>query len=455
MRTRITLFFVQVIVLVLVIASYADAYDLPEYKTNTLCTGAKVYSYKTSELPMIHFRITFDVGTNQEEVGSEGTIDVLKEWMDEGTKDLDRQALAEKLNALGIQLSFQSGFETITFSMNTLSKYQTEAVDLWMKYLFQAKLDNQHFNEIRSRIADNTKMNLNDGNNLVKAYFYMVLFGKGSYRNPGQSYPEAITKISPATVQSYYNNYIGLSNARLVVVGDFDDSLFDQMNLQAKTFNRLNKVAPELSKNILPETKPGIFLIDRPLNQGFIRIGQRAIARSSNDYYSFQLANTLLGGTSFSALYNRIRIEEGLTYNILSATPVWDYSGTWFVNFATKLDIVPIAINESIKTVVDIQKSGFSVEKFNKAQDYFDNSWLFKLHNFEDIALYIDYYEELGIGPKGFSIDAAKYKETTLDDVNSVLRKVINPDKFVIVIVGPKDKLLEPLSKMGKVTIID
>lgn len=454
MRIRNLLNFVVATCLLILCTSIAYAFDLPEYKTSSLSTGAKVFTIQTPELPMIHFRITFDVGSNHEVVGSEGTIQILKDWMDDGTKDLDRQALAEKLNALGIQLSNESNFETITFTMNTLSKYQTEAVDLWLKYLFQPKLDDEHFNDIRARVADSVKMNLTDGDTLVRANFYNVMFGAGSYHTSEPSNPEAIAKITSSTVRSFYNDYFGLTNARLVVVGDFNNSLFDQINAYAKTINRINKVAPEMNSNLLPEPTPGIFLIDRPLNQGYIRIGHRAINRTDSNYYTYQLANEVLGGSSNSALYNRIRNKEGLAYSVFSATPAWDKSGVWYMSFATKLDKVPFGIKAAIDTVIELQKSGLTADNFKRAQNAYIKSMPFRLQTFENTASFIDYYEELGIGQKGFSYDEEKYRGVTQSEAESVLRKVINPEKFIIVIAGPKDKLLEPLSKIGKVTIL-
>lgn len=433
----------------------AFAFDLPEYKSTTLYTGANVYSIQTTELPMIHFRITFDVGTNHEPAGCEGTIDVLKDWMDDGTTDLDRQALASKINALGIKLSFKSDFEKITFTMNTLSKFQTEALDLWLKYLFQSKLGDQHYNEIRTRVVDNTKANLVDGNNLLKSRFYNVMFGSGSYHTNGPSRPEIIAKIPAEKVRSFYNDYIGLTNTRVVVIGDFNESLFEQLNNFTKSINKPNKLAPEMNENILPEPIPGIYLIDRPFSQGFIRIGNRAIPRRDKDYYKYQLVNVVLGGTPNSALLNRIRRQEGLVYYVYSATPAWDNSGVWLLSFATKLEKVPIGIKTAVDTISDLQKTGISKEEFEFAQKFNMKSMQFNITTYESIASYIDSFEEIGIGQKGFSYTEARYKEATIDDLNIVLRRVINPDKFIIMVVGPKDKLWEPLSKMGKVTLID
>ncbi len=455
MYNKFVFYIIIVLGLGLFCESTANAFDLPEYKSSTLFTGANVYSLQTTELPMIHFRISFDVGTNQEPTGCEGTIDILKDWMDDGTIDLDRQALAEKLDALGIKLSFHSDFEMITFSMNTISKYQTEAVDLWMKYLFQSKLDEQHYKEIRARVVDNIKTDLTDGNNLVRANFHNVMFGNGSYHTDGPIHPETVAKIPAGSVRTYYNNYIGLSKARLVVIGDFNDSLFDQLNKNAKTINRMNKLAPEMNRNIPPEPTPGIYLIDRPLSQGFISIGNRSISRGNKDYYKYQLVNVVLGGTPNSVLLNRLRRKEGLVYYVFSATPAWDNSGVWFMSFATKLDKVPFGIKIAIDTISNLQKTGITTEDFKFAQNFYMKSMFFNVVTLENTASFIDSFEDIGIGQKGFSYFEAKYKEATQDDLNAVLRRVISPDKFIIVIAGPKDKLLEPLSKMGKVTLID
>ena len=456
MLNRVARIAIITVALVCCGAISAWAFDLPEYKTSQLTSGATVHSVQSTELPMIHFRLTFNVGTNHEAVGAEGTIDILKDWMDDGTTSHNRQALAEKLNSLGIQLTNDTSFETTTFTMNTLSKYQSEALELWLQYLFSPKFDEQHYTDIRSRVADNARMSLADGDTLVRGNFYNIMFGQGSYRTSEPTNPAAIEKITSDQVKEFYTQYFGLTNARFTIVGDFNESqLFSQLNYIASSLGRANKKAPEMNNRLSPEPIPGVYLIDRPLNQGYIRIGHRAVNRKDADFYAFQLGNEVLGGGSNSALYNRIRNKEGLAYSVFSATPAWEKSGVWYMSFATKLDKVPFGINAAIETVSEMLKKGMTPAGFNLAQNSYVKSMPFRLQTLENTASFIEMYEELGIGQKGFSIDEARYKGITQAQAESVLRKYLDPSKFVIVVAGPKDKLMAPLEKIGKVTLVN
>ena len=83
---------------------------------------------------------------------------------------------------------------------------------------------------------------------------------------------------------------------------------------------------------------PGVYLVDKEVNQGRVTILLPGIQRDDPDFPATQVMNDILGGGGFtSRIMNRVRSDEGLAYGAGSAFPGGVYYPLAFqAGFASK-----------------------------------------------------------------------------------------------------------------------
>src|SRR6266853_2015911 len=90
---------------------------------------------------------------------------------------------------------------------------------------------------------------------------------------------------------------------------------------------------------------PGIYLVDKDVNQGRVAMMLPGIMRDDPDYFAVTVMNDILGGGGFtSRIVNRVRSDEGLAYDAHTSFPGGVYYPlTFTAAFQSKSRTVPYA----------------------------------------------------------------------------------------------------------------
>jgi zinc protease len=100
-------------------------------------------------------------------------------------------------------------------------------------------------------------------------------------------------------------------------------------------------------KKILMIPKPGVYFIQKAINQGYVSLGHLGIEDTHPDFFAAQVMNFILGGGSFtSRITTKVRPDEGLSYNQgIRFTTRWGFAGTFSGYVQTKSSTVGYAIS--------------------------------------------------------------------------------------------------------------
>jgi len=272
----------------------------------------------------------------------------------------------------------------------------------------------------------------------------------GRYDNPypagdGRYTPtldEAIKQIQTPGIESlksFHQRFYGGAAAEIAVVGDFDapavkaqlERLFGDWQ-SPSAFTRVPDPLVAKHANAMPIETPD------KANAFFTGTTSFALNDRSPDYPAFLLANYLLGGSTNSRLWNRVRQKEGLSYGIGSSFRASSFEpnsslGISAIFAPQNLQPLRTAVQEEIKRAVTEGFSAAEVEDGKRAmlQER-------KLSRTQDAGLADALTQQSYLGRTfAFSgdIDAA-IARLTPDVVNAAVRKYMQPDSFAFVFAG-------------------
>ena len=118
--------------------------------------------------------------------------------------------------------------------------------------------------------------------------------------------------------------------------------------------------------------KPGIFIVDKDVNQGRVTINLPGVAALSEDYPSVLVMNSILGGGGFtSRLVKKIRSDEGLAYSAgstFTGSVYVDRTGDFRALFQTKTRTVAYGTKLALAEIQKIRTNLVSADELSVAK---------------------------------------------------------------------------------------
>lgn len=382
-----------------------------------------------------------------------------------GTKTREGTAIEERLDFLGGSLSFNVAERTATLTLSVLSKDLDEGLDLFFDVLRNPAFREAPLALAKARLIQGLRQANDQPGQVLSREFEKVLYG--DHPLTWQATKASLEGVTAADLKAVHAKYFYPKNIILTAAGDFAKA-----DLKAKIEKRAAGWAggavktPSFSKSF-PSPEPGVYFIQKAINQGYINIGHLGIEESNPDYFAVQVMNFILGGGSFtSRITTKVRSDEGLSYNQGSRFSTrWGFPGTFSGYVQTKSSTVGYAISLILAEMKRIRETPVSDSEMETAVSYYLDSFSSQFEMPQMVMSQFATMEMTGRPMDYYKTYRAKFQAVTKAKVQEVARKYLQPDKAVIMIVGDfepcnkgGDKWPGPLDKLGpmhRITPID
>ncbi len=415
--------------------------------------GVKVIGTQTTELPIvtISFRIPGGHILQANDTSKIGLARMFAAMMNEDTKNYTAEQMQVELQKLGSSVSVNSGFDAITFNIQSLKKNLDKTLRLFEERLLNPKFTEEAFTRIQKQSIEGFKRTKSQ-----PAFIASDVFAKMNYGTSILGLSEAGTEYTVANltlkdVEDYYNNYMTSKDARLVIVGDVtENEITGKLNFLKKLPNKEIKF-PSIPANPAVD-KTRIYLVDVPkAAQTEFRVGGVTGLKydATGEYYRAMLANWPLGGAFNSRINLNLREDKGWTYGARSGFSADKYSGTFSFSSGIRANATDSALVEVMKELKNYTTNGVTEEEIK-----FMKSALGQ----RDALLYETGFQKAGFIGRILEYDLpANYVDEqnkilakiTKADLDQASKKWIKPETTNVLVVGDKVKITPGLEKLG------
>jgi zinc protease len=410
----------------------------------------------------VNLVLTLHYGNEDSLKGQTTAAGMLPSMMMAGTKKHDRQALREKMDALGIRISAGMGgfgrgggrrggagpagsLGQLTFSVEAKRETLPEAIKLLGEILREPAFPAADFETMKRGMKVGISSSMTDPSALANNKLSRALspYGKDDIRYV-PTIEENLARAEAVTldqVKTLYETQIGATKGELAIVGDFDaDAALSQVKAvlsgweSSVPVRRIERKAPPT----ITGSKENIVTPDKA-NATYLAGMAFPLSESDADYMALRVGNFMLGGGTLSSrLGNRIRQKEGLSYGVTSSftAATQDPVATLTVSAITNpanIDKVDKAAMEELEKFVS---EGPSAGELADAQTAMIESQ--KVGRTTDSAIAGQIVSNLYLG-RTFAYAAEQEKKIqalTAEDVRKAFQKHVDPKKLVIIRAG-------------------
>jgi zinc protease len=420
--------------------------------------GLRAYVQEDRDLPLFNITAIFNCGDLYVPKDKTGLGRILGDQLIKGgTAGREGEAIEERIDFLGGSLNFMVGERTSSLSLSVLSKDLDEGLTLFFDVLRNPAFREEPLKLAKARFIEQLRQANDQPNAVLSREYEKLLYGDNALTwQPTRATYESVTA---ADLKAFHAKYFTPKNVILAVAGDFSKAaLKAKIEKLAAGWKGGAPSFPALPKSF-PTPEPGVYFIQKAINQGYISLGHLGLEDTNPDYYAVQVMNFILGGGSFtSRITTKVRSDEGLSYNQGSRFAYrWGFPGSFSGYVQTKSSTVGYAISLILAEFDRIRKEPVSDAEMETAINYYLESFadsfqsslqtMASFANLEMTGKPMDYYKTF----------RSRIQSVTKARVQEVAQKYIHPDKAVIMIVGDfepcnkgGDEWAGPLDKLGK-----
>jgi zinc protease len=420
--------------------------------------GLRAYVQEDKSLPLFNITAIVNCGDLYVPKDKIGLGRVLGDQLIKGgTTAKEGSAIEERIDFLGGTLAFMVGERTSTLSLSVLSKDLDEGLATFFDVLRNPAFREEPLKLAKARFVEQLRQANDQANAVLSREYEKLLYGDNAVTwQPTKATYEGVTT---ADLKAFHAKYFSPKNIILAVSGDLSKAALKAKIDQLAAGWKGGAVAFPALPKAFPSPEPGLYFVQKAINQGYISMGHLGLQDTNPDYFAVQVMNFILGGGSFtSRITTKVRSDEGLSYNQGSRfTYRWGLPGTFAGYVQTKSSTVGYAISLILAEFNRIRTEPVSDAEMETAINYYLESFADNFQSPQATMANFANLEMTGKPMDYYKTYLAKIRAVTKARVQEVATKYIQPGKVAMMVVGDfepcnkgGDKWPGPLDTLGK-----
>jgi predicted Zn-dependent peptidase len=377
------------------------------------------------------------VGSRDEVKQNNGIAHMIEHMLFKGTKTRTASDIAISTAVLGGNLNAYTSKECTSFYCKTLKEYILEAIDIIGDMICNPLLDENDLKKEKGVVCEEIDMYNDSAEDYVHEYLQMKAWKNHPLGFLISGEKKIVRKFTRDDLIDFMSNHYVGENIVISVAGNFDKE--QVLNQIEKSFSGLRPTPKDITKvqkRTAPVYTPVHIEKKQDIEQIHLNIAFEIPSFVDEVRYEFTIINAILGGDVNSRLFQKIREDRGLTYNICSYGSAFSDTGLFHIYGALNPNQLERVMKLIKGIIADLVKKGITKEEFENAKKQVitemtlnqDNTVNLMNSNAKSIMFYNKIYT--------FKDSMKAINDVTIESVNKCIRDYLVIDKMSVAIAG-------------------
>ena len=417
---------------------------LPKIEKRALSNGVPVWFVETHEVPLVQVNVVVMAGNGDDPPDAFGLASLTAAMLDEGAGNRSALELADSAEFLGAVLSTAGTFDATNIRLSVPVARLSEALPILSDVILRPTFPEKELARLREERLTALIQARDDASAVAGMAFSRVVFGSSHRYGTGPTGTEASLKaFTPQRLKDFHAAMYRPNNATFIVVGDMTPNT--ALPLLERNFGAW-RASGTVSRASMPAVSPPerqVVIVDMPsAAQSQIRIGGIGVPRSTADYFPLLVLNTILGGSFTSRLNQNLREEHGYSYGVSSRFDMRRFAGPFLAGGGVQTDKTSEALREFFNELNGIVAKPVGAAELEKAKNYIALGYPGDFETIGDLSARLEEMVVYGLPTDYFERYIPNVLSVTADAVTKAASTYVQPQKFVVVVVGDR-KVIE------------
>ena len=406
--------------------------------------GAVFLGKHTRTTPAVTISLMMRAGSICDPDDAVGATWLLSRVLDRGTATRSAQGIAEELDNRGISPTIAVTRHVLSLVCTCLAEDFEPVCSLLADMLMQPSLPDDEIATRKGEVV--TAIRQDEDNPAVRATesLMALLYPNGHpYGRPTKGTIDAVESLTRERLLRLHAERFTPSGLTATIVGDVDVGRARDVVERAFGDWREPRTAAPIPLAAPAQRSSRQRLVIPMMNkaQADIAYGFTTIRRADPAYEALRLMNNVLGQYALGGrLGDSIRERQGMAYYVSSAVDPNVIEGPLLIRAGVGPANVERAVASIDEELTRLVKDGLTVREVDDSRRYLIGSMPRALETNAGIATFLQSAEFFGLGTDYDVRTPELLRAVTLDEVNAVARRVIDPARATLVIAGPYEK---------------
>ena len=437
------------------VGSEAKVFRFPEVTHQVLSGGLAFLAIRRTDTPLVVLRFVNKAGGQFDPPTRSGLASFVGSLLDEGTRQRSSVTIADQIEGLGGYLASGADWDSCGVSTGALSEHLGFCLDLVAEVATEPSFDPAETARMRSlRLAELQRL-LADPATLAGRAFARALYRDHVYARSLVGTPETIAELTQADCVAFWDRHRTQHGSFLLAAGDLDPAaLLERLGPTFAGLDRSERSPPLPALDHQSPLAPEVHVVDLPqAAQAELRVGHLGVPRNHPDRPTLLLLNSILGGKFTSRINLNLRERHGYTYGASSRFIDRAGPGPFMVSAAVDTGVVGRALEEVVRELRRMQDEPPADAELEDSRSFLLGVFPYTLQTLDGLVARLEELAVYDLADDYFATFPERLREVTALAIHEAAQRHLAPDRLVIAVAGPAEKLLSQLEPFGPVTV--
>jgi predicted Zn-dependent peptidase len=408
-------------------------------KTPTITTlenGIRVIAAPMPDRRSVSAGIWVGVGARHEEPRLSGVSHFLEHIVFKGTKTRTANQIKESIEGVGGSMNAFTSEEHTCFLAKVSNRHFEDVFDVLADMVLAASLTEKDVEKERTVILEEIKMTQDHPGQLADELLSEVLWPEHPLGRPIAGTLESVAGLSRADIEGYRDAHYKPGAITVVAAGDVDTPALARMTRKNFT-GGVSAKAPAVTDFKRTQREPRARLHTKATEQTHLSLALHAYPKEHPDEYALDMLNVALGGNMSSRLFNEVREERGLAYDVGSYVRRYHETGALVVSAGVDNKKPKEALEVILKELMKLAREPVTADELRRAKDFYLGQFDLGLENSMNQMLWLG-EDALTLGRLRAQDEVRlKTEAVTSSDIHRVARDLFKTASLNLAVVGP------------------
>ena len=308
-----------------------------------------------------------EVGSSEEPAERRGISHLLEHMLFKGTHRRSARRIAEEMDAVGGNLNAATDKELTVFYAHVMDKHLPVAVEVLSDMFLHSLLDAEELRKERDVVLEEIKMYDDSPDDVISDAFTRTLWHGANLGDPTIGFANTVSAIDRETLAAWHRERYGPGTVMVAAAGNLDhDDLAARLGDAFASFGG-TAVAPEPEQ---PVFHGAVTITHDDTEQAYVMVGMPGLSMRDERRYALSVLDTILGGGMSSRLFQEVREDRGLAYEVSSFQQSYRSAGLFGVSAGTSPDRAQECIDVIVDQIDMLVERGVTEEEVKRAREH-------------------------------------------------------------------------------------
>jgi predicted Zn-dependent peptidase len=406
------------------------------FERTALPEGPRVISSRVPGARSVSIAAYVLAGSRLESAAEAGVAHFMEHLTFKGTAAYpSTRSISEAIEGVGGSFNAATDRESTVYWVRVPHREAARGMDVIGELIVRPRLRGDEIAGERGIIIEEIRGYQDDPTEFAQILFQSAMFGDGPLGREICGDEAGIRALPDDTIRDFWRMTYRPANTVVAVAGDIDHAA--AVELAASAFGTGNGAVPGFAPAPALPAGDRVLLGKRPTSQAQLVVGLPALRRDHPDAWVLALLNAVLGDGMSSRLFQAVREDLGLAYDISSG--LVDYADAGALEISAGVD--PESLDEALEAIMvelaRLRDEAIPVDELDRAKRYLSGGLEMRMDETRHVASWIGGQEALHDRVLTVDEALAEIEAVTPADIQRLAGELVVDDGLRLAAVAP------------------